>query len=165
MSSRQGARRVMPRRRAPAWLVALGLLALLAAQWAGLAHRIAHRPLAPSGAPPASFAPVWPLAAAGLAVPAHEECADPSHPGGHHPHAAAGRGHGHGTVAADAHGHAPGSGECRLVDSLTLADASAPAAPIVPRTAPAAVPPSWAGSAWHGAAATPAFLARGPPRG
>jgi hypothetical protein len=132
-----------------AWLWAL-VLALLAAQSLGLAHRLLHgAPADDAGTSrPATLAagPVYVALAAPLHRHADGERCDPRQ-----------------AHADPWHDHEAGSAECRLVDQLAHADLCS-AAPVQPPLAPA-------GERWAmpGAAAEPPargcahYLARGPP--
>ena len=130
-----------------AWLLAV---LLLAAQAAGLSHRISHAPQAAALGGIAGLAVQGSLPAAD--VKAHHATHHAAHPSGHH-------------AAHHADPHQPGSADCRLIDQLAHADAlcagdATPGALPPPRTAASAL------DAPHGLASPFAlYLARAPPRG
>lgn len=126
-----------------AWLLAL---LLLAAQAAGLSHRISHAPQAAALDGVAGLALQEPGSSADLN--AHHA----GHQTGHH---------------ADHHAdpHQPGSADCRLIDQLAHADALC-AGDATPGPLPPPRSAAWALDAPHGlASAFALYLARAPPRG
>lgn len=138
-------------RRLTAALLALWLLSLLATQWAGLVHRVEHRPVPSAPGPAAGFAAPLPALAGVQTLRVADECLE--HPAGH------GHTHGH----EHDHGHAPGTDECRLLDALTLADASAAVPMVLLPFVAAAAPETALRTVRGGAAPALGFLARGPP--
>lgn len=137
------------------WRALLLAALLLAAQAAGLAHRVAHAPLSAGGGANGLF---WghesPQAAA--PAPAH------SHEGGEaHGHREA---HAHGHAHTHAHAGSEAAAECRLFDQLLgAADFAAPHRAVLAalRYAAAPVPPT---APLRSGAVAAAYQARAPPQ-